>query len=176
MQVVACDPLYGADISGLIERGEADIQHVIDRVAQVPHLFQWNCYSSLDDLKGYRLLALRWFQYDYPRGIQEQRYLQAELPRLPFADRRFDLVLSGHFLFTYSDRLDYAFHRDAILELFRVSVREVRIYPLQGPDARPYRHMDQLLADLKQHGIAAEIHPVPFEFQRGSNQMLRIIR
>ncbi|HJT19786.1 MAG TPA: methyltransferase domain-containing protein [Nitrospira sp.] len=176
IRAVACDPLYGDDISRLIERGEADIQHVIDRVARVPDLFLWNCYSSLDDLRGYRLMALRWFQYDYSRGLQDQRYIKAELPRLPFEDRSFDLVLSGHFLFTYSDRLDYAFHRDAILELFRVSAKEVRIYPLQGPEAQPYSHMDQLLADLRQHGLTAEIRPVPFEFQRGSNQMLRLVR
>lgn len=176
MQAVACDPLYGADISRLIERGEADIQHVIDRVAQVPQLFQWNCYSNLNDLKSYRLLALRWFQYDYPSGLLEQRYIKAELPRLPFEDRSFDLVLSGHLLFTYSDRLDYTFHREAVLELVRVSAKKVRIYPFQGPDAQPYRHMDNLLSDLRRTGIVAEIQPVPFEFQRGSNQMLRIIQ
>ena len=176
VQAVGCDPLYGTDVTHLIDRGEADIQHVMERVARVPHLFQWNCYSSLNVLQGYRLMALRWFQYDYPRGLAEQRYINAELPRLPFEDRRFDLVLSGHFLFTYSDRFDYAFHRDAILELFRISAKEVRIYPLQGPDAQPYRHMQTLLSDLRQKGIVAEIRPVPFEFQRGSNQMLRITR
>ena len=119
---------------------------------------------------------MRRFQEDYPGGLLEHRYINAELPRLPFEDRRFDLVLSGHFLFTYSDRFNYAFHREAILELVRVSAKEVRIYPLQGPDAQPYWYMDPLLFDLKQQGILAEIIPVPFEFQRGSNQMLRLIR
>ena len=51
------------------------------------------------------------------------------------------LVLSGHFLFTYCDRFDYPFHREAVLELFRVSAKEVRIYPLQGPDAQPYEDL-----------------------------------
>ncbi|BFU96094.1 MAG: hypothetical protein NTNFB02_28160 [Nitrospira sp.] len=176
VQMFACDPLYGADVSSLIERGEADIQHVIDRVARVPHLFLWNCYSSLDDLQANRLLALRWFQYDYQRGLEEQRYVKGELPRLPFEDHRFDLVLSGHFLFTYSDRFDYAFHLTALLELFRVSAREVRIYPLQGPDSQTYPHMEHLLSALKHKGIRAQICPVPFEFQRGSNQMLRLVR
>jgi hypothetical protein len=68
----------------------------------------------------------------------------------PFEDRRFDLVLSGHFSVTNSDRFDYAFHREAIQELVRVSAKEVRIYPLQGFDAQPYQHMDNLLSDLKQ--------------------------
>ena len=160
----------------LIDRGEADIQHVMERVARVPHLFQWEFYPSINALQEYRTLALRRFQDDYERGFEEQRYINAKLPRLPFEDCRFDLVLSGHFLFTYSDRFDYAFHRAAVLELVRVSAKEVRIYPLQGPDAQPYQYMDTLLSDLRQQGIVAEICQVPFEFQRGSNRMLRVIR
>jgi hypothetical protein len=176
IQAVACDPLYGSDVTRLIERGEADIQHVIERIARVRHLFQWNFYSSLRALQDHRMLALRQFQEDYPRGLLEHRYINAELPRLPFEDRRFDLVLSGHFLFTYSDRFDYAFHRATILELVRVSAREVRIYPLQGPDAHPYEDLDNLRFDVRRMGFHSEIHPVPFEFQRGSNQMLRVSR
>lgn len=176
IHTVACDPLYGSDVTRLIERGESDIQHVIERVARVPHLFQWNFYSSLSALQDYRRTALRRFQEDYPIGRLENRYIKAALPHLPFDDRSFDLVLSGHFLFTYSDRFNYAFHREAILELVRVSAKEVRIYPLQGPDAQPYWYMDPLLFDLKQQGILVEIILVPFEFQRGSNQMLRLIR
>jgi len=106
----------------------------------------------------------------------EHWYIQAELPRLPFEDGRFDLVLSGHVLFTHSDRFDYAFHRRAILELVRVSAREVRIYPLQGPDARIYKDLDNLRSDVRHMGFHSEIYPVPFEFQRGSNQMLLVIR
>ena len=176
VRAVACDLLYGSDVMPLIDRGEADIQHVMERVAHVPLLFQWDFYSSLSALQDYRLTALRRFLGDYQRGFEEGRYINAKLPRLPFEDRHFDLVLSGHFLFTYSDRFDYPFHRAAVLELVRVSAQEVRIYPLQGPDAQPYQYMDKLLSDLRQMGIGAEIRPVPFEFQRGSNRMLRVIR
>jgi hypothetical protein len=176
IRAMACDPLYGSDIMPLIDRGEADIHHVMERVARVPHLFQWEFYPSINALQEYRTLALRRFQDDYERGFEEQRYINAKLPRLPFEDRRFDLVLSGHFLFTYSDRFDYAFHRAAILELVRVSAREVRIYPLQGPDAKPCEYLDRLCSDLQRMEIHSEILPVPFEFQRGSNQMLRLTR
>jgi len=176
IHAVACDPMYGSEVTRLVERGEADIQHVMERVACVPHLFRWDFYSSLSALQDYRRTALRRFQEDYPIGLVENRYIKAELPHLPFEDRSFDFVLSGHFLFTYSDRFDYAFHRDAIRELFRVSAKEARIYPLQRPDAQPYRHMDRLLSDLRQKGVVTEIPPVPFEFQRGSNHMLRIVR
>jgi hypothetical protein len=175
IETVACDPLYGNDLTHLIDKGEADIQHVMERVARVPHLFKWEFYPSINALREYSTLALRRFQEDYLHGLAEQWYIKTELPRLPFEDRRFGLVLSGHFLFTYSNRFDYTFHRDAILELLRVSAQEVRIYPIQGPDAQPYQYMDRLLSDLRQKGIVAEISPVPFEFQRGSNQMLRLM-
>ena len=41
---------------------------------------------------------------------------------------------------------------------------------------RPYEHMVELLSALKVHGIVYHVIPVPFEFQRGSNQMLRLTR
>ena len=97
IRAVACDPLYGSDLTHLIDRGEADIQHVIERVARVPHLFQWNFYSSLCVLRDHRLTALRRFQDDYPRGLVEQRYIKAELARLPFEDRRLISCSAGIF-------------------------------------------------------------------------------
>lgn len=172
IHAVGCDPLFGKDLKTLIACGKADIEHVIERVSLVPHLYKWEFYPSVDVLKEYRTLALRQFEADYPIGILENRYIKAALPRLPFEDKSFDLVLSGHFLFTYSDKFDYSFHIASVLELCRVSSKEVKIYPIQGPDAQPYNHIENLLSDLKQKGITADIVPVSFEFQRGSNQML----
>ncbi len=160
----------------MIKRGKADIEHVIERASLVTHLYNWDFYPSMGGLKEYRTLALRQFEEDYPVGILQNRYIKTELPRLPFNDKSFDLVLSGHFLFTYSDRLDYSFRINSILELFRVGSKEVRIYPIQGPNAQPYEYMDDLLSNLRKKSVIAEIVPVPFEFQRGSNQMLRLTR
>jgi SAM-dependent methyltransferase len=52
------------------------------------------------------------------------------LPHLPLADGSVDLVLCSHLLFTWADRLDQEWHRTAIMEMSRVSRREVRIFPL----------------------------------------------
>ncbi len=176
IQAVGCDPLFGQELRTLIKQGEADVEHVIDRLHHVAHLYKWEFYPSVDALKEFRTSALRGFETDYESGLASQRYVKAALPNLPFADRSFGLVLSGHFLFTYCDRFDYRFHLDSALELFRVCAAEVRIYPLQGPDSKPYPHMRRLLSDLKKAGVTAEIVPVPFEFQRGSNRMLRMRR
>ncbi|NOZ83028.1 MAG: class I SAM-dependent methyltransferase [Euryarchaeota archaeon] len=171
---VGCDPLFGNDIKVLVSIGKADIEHVMERVSHVPHLYKWDFYPSIDVLKEYRMLALKRFAEDYSVGAAEGRYIKAALPRLPFKDNSFDLVLSGHFLFTYSDKFDYSFHLDSILELFRVCSKELRIYPIQGPDARPYKYINELLYDLERENVTARLLSVPFEFQQGSNQMLQV--
>ncbi|MDQ6667036.1 MAG: class I SAM-dependent methyltransferase [Thermoproteota archaeon] len=69
--------------------------------------------------------SIRRFTSNYSKGILEKRYVKAALHRLPFDDKSFDLVLSGHFLFTYADKFDFDFHLSSMLELFRVSSKEV---------------------------------------------------
>ena len=169
---VGCDPLFGRDLETLVTLGKADIEHVMDRVSRVLHLYNWDFYTSPDILKEYRLVALHKFAEDYPAGATEGRYIGAALPILPFKDNSFHLILSGHFLFTYSDKFDYSFHLDSILEMFRVCSKELRIYPIQGPDAQPYEYLDELLCDLEKRGAVVTLLSVSFEFQRGSNHVL----
>lgn len=90
-----------------------------------------------------------------------------------FADREFSLLLSGHFLFTYGDRLDFDFHVASLREMLRVS-SEVRVFPLVGLDVRPYDRLGEVISALEAAGYRTEIHKVPYEFQRGSNHMLRL--
>ena len=52
------------------------------------------------------------------------------LPRLPFFDGAFDLVLCAHLLFIYARRFDFAWHLAACQELVRVSAGEVRLHPV----------------------------------------------
>ena len=63
------------------------------------------------------------------RALSEGRYRNGELPTLPFADRSFDLALSSHFLFLYTEQFDESFHSSSIAEMGRVA-DEVRIFPL----------------------------------------------
>lgn len=72
------------------------------------------------------------------------------LPTLPFEDKSFDLVLSGHFLLTYSHMYDFSFISSSIMELLRISSKEVRIYPLQKSSSKPYERMADLLSVLDQ--------------------------
>jgi len=173
INAVGCDPLFDKHSRILQKQGEEDIEYVVNRVSIAPELYKWDFYSSIEELRDYRKLSLERFISDYNLGRERKRYVKAELPKLPFDDRSFDLVLSGHFLFTYSHKFEFSFILSSIVELFRVCSREVRIYPLQKSSLEPYEHMTDLLCTLrKQYGISYDIVPVPFEFQKGSNKML----
>lgn len=176
IEAVACDLLFNLDESTLKAKGQADLAHVMERLADVTHNYNWDFYQSIEKLNKCRQIALDKFLADYPNGRQTGRYIQASLPKLPFSDRSFDLVLSGHFLFLYNDCFDYSFHWQTILELYRVCSQEVRIYPLQGKDAQVYPLLNDLINDLNHQGISAEIVNVPWQFLKGSNQMLRLWR
>src|SRR5215469_1021562 len=75
-------------------------------------------------------------QNDYPAGKAEGRYVDAQLPTLPFADQSFDHALCSHFLFLflYSAQLGEKFHRAAMLEMCRIA-RESRVFPLLALEA-----------------------------------------
>ena len=60
------------------------------------------------------------------------------------------------------------------MELLRVA-REVRIFPLLQLGATPSPHVEPLVAEFGQNH-RVEIVPVDYEFQRGGNRMLRIVR
>ena len=173
IDAVGCDPLFDRDPIILQEQGEKDIEYVVERVSLSPNLYKWDFYSSVEELRNCRKLALKQFISDYRLGTGRRRYVKAELPKLPFDDRSFDLVLSGHFLFTYAHKFEFPFILGSIKELFRVCSGEVRIYPLQKSSFKRYERMRDLLYVLKnRYGIAYDIVPVPFEFQKGSNKML----
>ncbi|MGE5173544.1 MAG: class I SAM-dependent methyltransferase [Betaproteobacteria bacterium] len=174
--VTACDLLYGISVDHLVKKGREDITHVFDKLDEVAHLYTWKHYRDKHEIIALRHMALDLFSQDLPAGLAEGRYVRAELPRLPFPDKAFSLVLSSHFLFLYGDRLDLDFHTSCLKELVRVSSGEVRIFPLQGLDANPYPHMDKVLSFLKAENIAAETVEVPFEFQKGSNRLMRLRR
>jgi hypothetical protein len=119
INTVGCDPLFDKYSKILQKQGEEDIEYVKKRVSLVPNLYNWDFYSSLEELKNYRKLALEQFIADYTAERERKRYVKAELPKLPFDDRSFDLVLSGHFLFTYSHKFEFSFILSSIIELFR---------------------------------------------------------
>jgi Methyltransferase domain len=169
--VTAVDPVYATPIPVLQELVQEESDRGSAHTAAGMDRYQWEFYG---DLEGHREMRKQSAAV-FARDIEEhpERYLAASLPELPFEDGQFDLVLSSHFLFTYADRLDQDFHHAALIELHRVSRREVRVFPLLDQAGHPLDDLiGAVLGRLSGQGIEARVLEVPYEFQRGGNEML----
>jgi len=173
--VVSCDPIYAFPPEEIERHVEGCYSDLIAQVRRDPDGFVWDYFHDPDHLGQCRLAAMRRFLADFAAGKAEGRYVPAALPRLPFVDGQFDLALVSHLLFLYSERLDFEFHRAAVGELLRVA-REVRIFPLLTLGRRPSPHVGPIRTLVAGRGWRAEVCGVPYEFQRGGNEMLRIVR
>lgn len=172
-RVVSADPLYRFAREQIAARIEATSALVLGQVRQHHQQFVWAQISSVEQLAEIRHLAMQRFLADYVMGKQEGRYLDAQLPVLPFADNCFDLALCSHFLFLYSEQFSFALHLQSIVDLCRVAT-EVRVFPLVDLAGCESTHLSPLLAKLAELGYAARIEQVGYEFQRGADRMLRI--
>jgi hypothetical protein len=52
--------------------------------------------------------------------------------------------------------------------------KEVRVFPLLAVDGERSSYVDALQKRLGAEGYAISIDEVPYEFQRGGNQMMRV--
>jgi hypothetical protein len=173
--VTSCDPIYHWDAAHIRERILATYDQIIDQTRRNSGEFVWSSIRSVDDLGHVRMAAMEAFLSDYSQGRADGRYIEAELPKLPFADRSFDLALCSHLLFLYSVQLGEEFHRESLRELCRVA-QEVRVFPLLALGGQRSPYVDRSLADLRESGHEVSIERVPYEFQRGGNEMARIRR
>jgi len=171
VSVTAVDPVYAMPAPALIDLVEGEPERGSAHTAAGMDRYRWDFYGSIEGHREMRKKSAAIFVRDLED--HPERYVAASLPDLPFDDRQFDLVLSSHFLFTYADRLDQAFHCDALIELHRVCRGEVRVFPLLDQAGRSLHEMTRdLVADLAGRGVGARISQVPYEFQHGGNQML----
>lgn len=171
--VVSIDPIYAFSKEQIKERIEKTFATVISQVKQKPDDFVWNFFTNPERLGCHRLETMQKFLQDFDMGKVQGRYLPQSLPKLCFGDGQFDLAVCSHLLFLYSDQLSPAFHRESIQELCRVS-REVRIFPLLTLDCRKSPRISPIQSCFRGMGYAIDILHVPYEFQKGGNEMMRI--
>lgn len=168
---VAVDVIYERTPAELavLARDETDRGNAY--MAGNPDRYVWSYFPDVASHDQARQAAAEVFARDIT--AHPQRYVAGALPHLPFEDRSFDLILSGHLLFTYTDRLDANFHLEALLELVRVTRSQVRVFPLlQHTGHSDPQLLDYLCSQLSASGIHTQMRPVDYEFQRGGNQML----
>ncbi len=167
--VVAADPQYAGGHDALVARARRDTRFGNDYVRRTPATYAWGFFDDAGDHLDRRMAAVDAFDAD--RRAHPADYVAASLPGLPFADGRFDLVLSSHLLFVYPDHFAYAEHLAFARELARVG-RETRIFPLVDTTTTPWPHVGRLRDDLAASGVASEVRRVGYEFIRGGNEVL----
>ncbi len=171
--VVSVDPVYAFDAEQIRVRISETYETVMAQTRQNHNNFIWGVIPTIEQLGSLRISAMETFLADFEEGKREGRYLPGELPSLPFTSGQFDIALSSHFLFLYSAHLSVEFHLQAVQEMLRVS-QEVRVFPLLTLDGSLSPHLQFVREHLANHGFGVEVKHVPYEFQRGGNEMLVI--
>jgi hypothetical protein len=172
-RVISFDPIYAFSRAEIEQRVEETYKDMIDQVARSQEDYVWDRFGSPEGLVERRLAAMRRFLADYDAGLADGRYVLDSLPRLNFWDHQFDIALSSHLLFLYSEQLSLEFHLEAIQEMCRVA-NEVRIFPLLDLKCRKSAYLEPVRAKFTAQGYQVEVRQVTYEFQRGGNEMLRI--
>lgn len=171
--VISFDPIYKWEAADIRQRIAATCDEILEQTRRNIGEFVWDAIRSVDELGRVRMAAMDAFLSDFTDGKADGRYVESELPTLPFADGSFDLALCSHLLFLYTDQLGEAFHHQSVRELCRLA-GEVRIFPLLALGGKRSPFIDSTMADLRAAGHKVSIENVPYEFQRGANQMMRI--
>jgi hypothetical protein len=171
INVTSFDPIYSLSPGKIRERSEPDLEAVYRAIGSVP-TYRWSYYKNPGYMRKLRERASMMFLSDYE--THPERYVAGELPRLPFADCKFDLTLVSYFLFAYQDRLDYEFHRESILQIMRVTRDEARIYPTVTFEAQPSEYVPMLQSDPALNGFQFTEIKTDFEFLLSSNSFLRV--
>lgn len=174
-KVVSIDPLYHFSKMQIAKRIDEVADEVMEQVKLNEKHFVWQSIPSPGALYTLRVEAMQKFLDDYEEGRKAGRYIEGALPNLPFDEGQFDLALSSHFLFLYSDHLDEAFHLCAIEEMLRVA-KEVRIFPLVTLEGDISPYLEGIIDTLQRAGYGIEVMTTLYEFQKGGDQMLKITR
>jgi hypothetical protein len=174
-RVVSCDPIYTFTAEQIRSRVEATHDRMVANAREHQDLFNWWHLASPEEMGRARLAAMARFLEDFPAGVQQGRYVTASLPGLPFADDSFDLALCSHFLFLYTDHFSVDFHVQSIIEMTRIA-REARIFPLLMLGNVPSTHLAPVRQALGRLRCRHELRTVPYEFQKGGDQLLVVTR
>ena len=173
--VLSIDPIYSFSRAQIEGRVKENYHSLISQVQQNSDNFVWDLFSDPAHCGRFRLETMRKFLEDFEVGKVQGRYLPESLPTLNFTDCQFDLALCSHLLFLYSVQLSFDFHRDSIQELCRVS-QEVRIFPLLTLNCEKSPYVAPIQSHFSEAGFTVDICRVPYEFQKGGNEMMRIHR
>jgi hypothetical protein len=174
-EVITVDPLYQFSKEDIEKRIDETFDDVMAQAKSNKDDYIWKNIKNVEELAETRMTAMKLFLDDFETGMNEKHYINAAIPHLPFKNEEFDLALSSHFLFLYSDMLSLDFHISAVDEMLRVA-REVRIFPLLDLNTDKSCHVEEIIKIFKEKEMQVSIETVNYEFQRGGNQLMRICK
>lgn len=172
--VISVDPVYATPLEEFLPVARRDTHTGNRYVIENPHLYVMGFFHDTDDHLARRLAGLERFAAGF--SGPGPFHVPAKLPDLPFPDGHVRLALSAHLMFTYPDHLDRDDHLACLRELLRVASEEVRVFPLLDTTLQRVPYFDDLLGALAADGVRSEIRTVPYEWQRGADQMLVLRR
>ncbi len=168
---VAVDPEYADGPERLGGLALREVRYKQAELTRDAPAYDWTWFGGPGRYLRLRTGAARAFVRD--AAARPERYVAGSLPRLPFPDRSFDLVLSSHLLFSYGARLDEEFHRRALLGLVRVARWQVRLFPVvPHTGGARYGPLDRLRAELAGLGVPSALERVEYAFLPGASEML----
>ncbi len=174
-KVTSIDPVYQFNAESLKSRITEAYDEIMPQMVANKDQYIWESIPSVEMLGQTRMSAMKRFILDYENGKATGRYRNESLPKLSFSNQQFDLALCSHYLFLYSDQIDFAAHLTAINELCRVAI-EVRIYPLVALNGEISPHLEKIIAALDTTSFISKLVDIDYQFQKGATQMLVIKR
>ncbi len=173
IKTTAFDLIYDFPAEEIRSRCEPDLDAVVAEIGRVK-AYRWDFYKTPAGMRVFRERAYKTFVTDYVAN--RERYVGGKLPVLPFGDRQFDLSLASYLLFVYEEQrqFDYAFHKESICEIMRVTKVEARIYPLVNFRAERCSFVDRMKGDPDMAHFKFDEVRTDFEFLANSNSFLRI--
>jgi hypothetical protein len=173
--IISIDPIYSFAAREIEDRISETYKEIVDQLEINQADYRWDIFKSPEELGKIRMKAMQEFLDDFTLGTAEGRYIAGKLPELPFDEKQFDLALCSHLLFLYSDQLSLEFHKEAVSELCRVA-QEIRIFPLVTLAGNRSPYISDMEIHCNKYGHQVAIKTVPYEFQRGGNEMMIIKR
>ncbi len=171
--VTASDKIYMSGASDIGQKCAQDLDTVIKQLPDIADLYVWDYFRDIRSLKMQREMAYKLFVQDFKKYGQG-RYVPVEYPVTDFGDGQFTISLVSHFLFLYEDRLDYELHKRTILEILRITSKEIRIFPIVNLKGQRSSFVESLMYDEDFEQFPISIRNVGYEFMKNGNEMLVI--
>ena len=171
--VTASDRIYTFSATEIEQKCSQDLGMIIKQLPDIADLYMWNFFKDMESLEAQREKAYKLFIEDF-KNYGTKRYVPVEYPLTGFPNEQFTISLISHFLFLYEDKLNYDFHKKTIMELLRITSKEIRIFPIVNMKGDKSSLVNTLMQDKDFERFHITIKKVCYEFMRNGNEMMVI--